>query len=301
MKKIGGILIALLAVFSLVACGSNQANQETGTDNTESNTEKEKPTIAVSIVPEKAWVENVVGDFANVVVMIPPGKSPANYSPSPKELQQFSAASTYFSIGVPTESVNILSKASDINPDMTIVPLHEAARVEYPERQFESGKRDQHIWLSPKRVQVMVQKIADALSEQYPEQKEMFQENATTYLEDIQAVDQDIQTTLEQMETKKFIVYHPAFGYFADDYGLDMIAIEKDGKDATPQRLQAIIELAKEEDIRVIFYQSEIDSAQSEATAEEIGGKTVQVAPLAPDYVDNLKRMANTFRDAMEQ
>lgn len=295
MKKLIGTFMALFLMITLVACNQNTEGSK------KEKTEEKKPIIAVSIVPEKEWVEAVVGDFADVTVMIPSGKSPANYAPSPKELQLFSDASVYFAIGVPTEKVNILSKTKDINPNLKVVHLEQAAAEKYPERQFESGKRDQHIFISPKRIAVMVQEIEDTLSKEYPGQKEQFEKNAAAYIEKIEEADKEIKTILAEVEAKKFIAYHPAFGYFADDYGLEMIAIEKDGKEATPQRVQEIIDLAKTEDIHVIFYQAEIDSSQSKAIAEEIDGKTVQIAPLAPDSVENAKRMAQTFKNKMEK
>lgn len=294
MKRTIGVIIVILAILTVSACSEHTGNE--GKDHSEN-----KPIIAVSIVPQKTWVETIVGDFAEVAVMIPPGKSPANYAPSPKELQRFSDASVYFTIGVPTENVNVLSKAEDMNPNMKIVHLEKKAAEHYKERQFASGKRDQHIWLSPKRAQVMVQEIADVLSEQYPEEKERFQKNAATYIEEITAVDKEIKMTLTDMKPKKFIVYHPAFGYFAEDYGLEMIAIEQDGKAATPERRQEIVDIAKKEDIKVVFYQAEIDGSQSKSIADEIKGKTVQIIPLSPDYVKNLKVMAETFKESLEQ
>lgn len=297
MKKIIGTLFILLLSIIIVGCTDDKQDKNGKSEGDSAD----KPVIAVSIVPQKAWVEAVVGDFAQVVVMIPPGKNPANYSPSPKELQQFSDAFVYFGIGVPTEKVNVLSKAKDINSEMTIVHLEKVVAKRYPERQFESGMRDQHIWLSPKRAQIMVQEIADVLSEKYPNDKEQFQKNANIYIEKIVDVDQKIKTILSELDIKKFIVYHPAFGYFADEYGLEMIALEENGKQATPQRRQEIVDIAKKEGIRVIFYQAEIDSSQSKATAEEIKGKTVQIVPLAPNYVENLSLMAQTFKDALEQ
>ena len=78
-----------------------------------------------------------------------------------------------------------------------------------------------------------------------------------------------------------------------------MLALEEEGKEATPQHLQEMIDLAKKEDIKVIFYQEETDSKQAKAYAEEIGGKTAQLAPLAADYIENLEKMAQTIKEAI--
>ena len=183
---------------------------------------------------------------------------------------------------------------------MKVVPLAEEVAAVYPDRTFESGGRDPHIWLSPKRVKVMVEAIAREMSALDPDNEELYEQNAADYLAQLDAVDQEIKTALEGVASKQFIVYHPAFGYIAEDYGLTMHALEEDGKEATAQHLQEMVDLAKAEGIKVIFYQEEMDSSQAEAFAEEIGGKTIQLAPLAPDYIANLQNMAATMAEAMQ-
>ena len=258
--------------------------------------ESNKPILAVSIVPEQTFVKAVCGDLAEVIAMIPPGNSPENYEPTPKEMEQFSKASIYFTIGVPTEEANILPNVRDIK----VVSLQNEVASVYADRTFGSGERDPHIWLSPKRVKVMIEAIAHEMSKLDPKNEITYSENAKAYNEQLDELDGQIQSALTGVQSKKFIVYHPAFGYLADDYGLTMYALEDEGKEATPQHLQEMIDLAKEENIKVIFYQDEVDSSQSEAFAEEIGGKTIQLAPLAAEYIGNLKSMAETMAEVMQ-
>jgi len=257
---------------------------------------EEKPIIAVSIVPEQTFVEAVCGDLVDIVTLVPSGSSPENYEPTAQEMEKFSDASLYFSIGVPTEEANILPNVGDVE----VISLQDEVSAVYKDRTFESGERDPHIWLSPKRVKVMVEAIAREISELDPDNKETYEQNAADYIVQLDEVDQEIKDALVGVKSKNFIVYHPAFGYIADDYGLKMYALEEEGKEATAQYLQDMIDLAKEENIKVIFYQEEIDSSQSEAFAEEIGGKTIQLAPLAAEYIDNLKNMAQTMVEVMQ-
>lgn len=252
--------------------------------------------IAVSIVPEQTFVEAVCGDLVDIVTLVPSGSSPENYEPTAQEMEKFSDASLYFSIGVPTEEANILPNVGDIK----VISLQDEVAAVYEDRTFESGERDPHIWLSPKRVKVMVETIAKEMSELDPDNKGTYEQNAADYIVKLDEVDQEIKDALKGVESKNFIVYHPAFGYIADDYGLKMYSLEEEGKEATAQHLQDMIDLAKKENIKVIFYQEEIDSSQSEAFAEEIGGKTIQLSPLAADYIDNLKNMAQTMGEAMQ-
>jgi zinc transport system substrate-binding protein len=289
MKKLIRNLLGttiLLSTLCLIGCGS----KETKTDAV-----KEKPVIAVSIVPEETFAKAVCGDFADVVTLIPPGSSPANYEPTPQEMEQLNNAALYFSIGVPTEAANILPNIGDTK----VISLQDKVAAVYEDRSFASGTRDPHIWLSPKRAKVMVETIAEEMSTLDPDHKEAYQKNAADYTAKLDELDKEIKDALEGVTDRKFIVYHPAFGYIAEDYGLTMYALEEEGKEATPQHLQEMIDLAKKENIKVIFYQKEIDSSQSKSFAEEIGGKTIQLSPLAADYIDNLKKMADTMSEAM--
>lgn len=285
IRKVVGLTMVICAM-CLVGC-TNEAKKVSV---------EEKPMIAVSIVPEQTFVEAVCGDLVDIVTLVPTGSSPENYEPTAQEMEKFSNASIYFSIGVPTEEANIMPNVGDVK----VISLQDEVTAVYEDRFFESGERDPHIWLSPKRVKVMVEEIEREMSELDPENKDIYKKNATDYIAQLDEVDQEINDALKGVESKKFIVYHPAFGYIADDYGLQMYALEEEGKEATAKHLQDVIDLAKKENIKVIFYQEEIDSSQSEAFAEEIGGKTIQLAPLAANYIDNLKNMAKTMAEAMQ-
>lgn len=249
-----------------------------------------KEIISVAIVPEIEFVKAVAGDDFEIVTMVPPGASPENYEPTPLEKEKFEKSKIYFSMGVPTEENNILPNISE---NTKLVKLDEEVRKYYEDLTFENGGRDPHIWLSPKRVQVMMTKIAESLSELKPENKEKYEENANKYIEELENVSSEINEILKNKENKKFVVYHPAFAYLADEFGLEMYALEEEGKEATAQSLQEKIDLAKEEGIKYIFYQAEIDSTQARAYAEEIGGQTMMLSPLAENYIENLKEMVN--------
>ena len=317
-KRIPVMLLLTVAFFLFFAYGCGEPGDFTAT-----GPEKEKPgteeraeprnahekkelKVAVSVVPQKTFVEKIAGDLAEVVLLVPPGYSPGNYEPTPQEMEDFSRASLYFSIGVPTEEANILPQARELD-GLEIIDLHGKVGEHYPERQLEEEdscgdheSRDPHIWLSPARVKVMVEIMAEELARVDEANSELYMQNARAYLEELEELDQELEEIFSNLENRKFIVFHPAFGYLADDYDLQMYALEHGGKEATPQRMQEIIDLARKEDIRVIFYQEEIDSKQSETFAEEIGGQTVKLSPLASNYVENLRLMAETMAEELQ-
>ncbi len=297
MKKsvsIYTLILVALSLLMLAGCSSDK-NTTAPADGTP------KATIAVSIVPEQTFVKAVAGDLVDVVVMVPPGSNPENYAPTPQEMVKLSNAVLYFAIGVPTEKTNILPDIHDLNPQIQVVDLPAAVARVYPEREFTPGERDPHIWLSPSRAQVIVATIADELSKMDPLNADTYRANAETYQQQLEQLDNNIKSSLAGLEQKSLIVYHPALGYFADDYDLRMVAIEEEGKNATADHIQEIIDLAKSEGIKVIFYQASVSSKQADAIAEDIGGYTEQIDPLAADYIDNLQKIADTFARILQQ
>ena len=259
---------------------------------TVNSVEAKKVTTAVTIVPQKQFVKAVAGENSEVTVMIPPGYSPGNYAPRPSELTKFSDADIYFSMGVPADIQNILPKAKQFNQNIKIVKLADKVAQEYDNRIFPNGSRDPHIWLSPKRVISIVEIIRDELIELNPEKKQLYKENTADYIDKIKETDQKVENILNKKENNYMLVYHPSFGYFADEYNLKMVAVEEGGKEATAKHLQEIIDFAKENNIDKIFHQAEIDSRQTQALAEEIGAELVKLDPLAEDYLNNLIEMA---------
>ena len=291
--------LALLVCFTFVLSGCfSQSAVEQKTP--------PKPVVAVSIVPQETWVKAIAGDLVEVTTLIPPGKSPETYSPTPQQMTQFSKAALYFSIQVPAETASILPKARDLNRIVKIVDLAAAVRAVHPDLEMEEhghghghshGERDPHIWLSPKRAIVMVQTTAAELAALDPAHKTTYEKNAQEYVAKLRQLDQDIQNMLKGSKDKTFIIYHPSLGYFADDYGLKMLALEAHGKEATPQDLQKVIDKAKNEKISAILYQKEMDSRQAKTFAAEVGGTTLMIAPLSSDYIGELKQIAKTLAE----
>lgn len=307
------LILIMVLLISLIGCSNPQEAQMTDNVNNEGN--KVKPVIAVSIVPQESFVKAVAGDKVDVITMIPPGHSPTNYQPTPKEMMKFSEASVYFSIGVPTEEANILPKVKDLNKNINVIHLDKKVSEIYADRYFgeveehshddensyDENSRDPHIWLSPKRVKVMIETIKDELIKLDPKNKLVYEQNAINFIEKLEEVDESIKYTLKEVNRQSFIVYHPSFGYFADEYGLIMMPIEENGKEATVKRLQEIIDYAKKEKIKVIFYQAEFDSNQAESIASEIEGEAIKVDPLAHNYIENLEKIAETFKNVLEK
>ena len=315
MKRIA--IILLIAVFFTIGC----SNQDNGSD-TNSQSDEGPIKIAVTIVPQVTFVEKVGGDRVDVVPLIPPGYSAEHHNPSPGEMRDLSDASLYFTIGVESEESGLVDTAKDLNPDLAFVDLAEEVDSVYPPIQYrkeieiesdshdhveespeEHGHdqgRDAHIWLSPKRVVVMIEKIQEELAKIDPDNASYYEQNADEYIQKLEELDQEIAQVMKDLPNKTFLMYHPSLGYFADDYGLNMVSIESEGKEATPARLREIVDFAQEHQIDVVFYQQEHDRSQAETLAKEINGETMEVIPLAPNYIENMKAIKDTFKNTLQ-
>lgn len=303
------IFFMIVLSITIAFAGCSAADNQPTTDG-------EKLIVAASIVPEAGFIEAVAGDLVDIVTIIPPGNSPANYQPTTKEMQALSDADIYFVMQVPTEEANILPKISDFNEDIKLINLRDITSETYPLRHAENHSHDEenhdddthdgehdedaetidpHIWLSPKRVILMVQLIADELSMLDADNAQTYQKNAEAFVVELEALDKTITSAVDTMDNKAFMIYHGSYGYFADDYGLEMIAIEADGKAATAAKLQEVITYAKDEGVTAIFYQDEFDDTQAQTVAQEIGGSVMKSTPLSKDYISSLEHFVNTL------
>jgi zinc transport system substrate-binding protein len=172
---------------------------------------------------------------------------------------------------------------------------------EADEEEHDHGEEslDPHIWTSPDNVEIMVENIYQGLVEVDPANQETYLANKNAYLAELHELDEQIQSTLEGKEGSSFMVYHPAWGYFARHYGITQVAVEIEGKEPSVQDMQSVIDLANEEGIKVIFVQSGFSTVSAEAIASEIDGEVVEVDPLAKDYIDNLAKVAEAFEKGL--
>jgi zinc transport system substrate-binding protein len=259
-----------------------------------------RPIIVASIVPEASFIQEVAGDLVTVVTLIPPGANHETYEMSPQDLMQFSQANLYLTMALPLEKARWIAKASEINPGLKIVDVQDEVAKVYPPLYFSPEDRDPHIWISPKRSKVIVNVIAEQLSAIDPINQSTYEANAARFVARIDEADRMIQDSFKVLWNRTFIVYHPSLGYFAQDYGLTMVALEEEGKEATPRRLTEVIDLAKAKGIKIVFYQEEMDSKQARVLADEIGGQVQEVGEMSSDYIATWQKMAATFTAAMK-
>jgi zinc transport system substrate-binding protein len=276
------IVVLALSVVLLGACGQGAAPGSA-----------DRLTITVSILPQKFFVERIGGERVAVDVMVLPGESPATYEPQPAQLRALSESDAYVSIGVPFEGA-WLQRIASANSGMLMVDTTEGidrvGGVENP---------DPHIWLSPGLVKTQARTIYEGLVALDPAHEAVYRATLDAFIAEIDALDTGIREALTDVERRKFMVLHPSWGYFARDYGLEMIAVEVGGQEPSAAELAELVLRAKRENIEVVFAQPEFSTRAAETMATEIGGRVLLISPLAEDWLENMRKVAETFVEVL--
>lgn len=242
--------------------------------------------VFVSILPQEYFVERVGGEHVVVESLIRPGQSPHNFSASAAQITRLGQSRIYFTLGVAFEK-GVVDKITDVHKGLKVVDTRRGISL----RQM-GGEPDPHVWLNPGNVVIMVQHICAALKEADPSHAADYDRNLAGFMADLVAVDARVAQVLARLKGQEFMVFHPAFGYFAEAYGLKQLPVEVEGKDPSAKAVARLIERAREKGIRVIFVQPQFSAKRAEMIAGEIGGAVVPMNPLARDYLQNLTEMA---------
>ena len=284
------LIISLMLTFSINAGGQ----QDTESNNQENRIAKPLA-VFTSILPQKYFVEKIGGSRVQVEVLVGPGKSPATYEPSPHQIEDLGSSDILFTIGVPFEKAFLPAIESTLD-SLQIVDT--SAGIQ--KRNLNEAAKDPHIWLSVRLVKIQAENIYNALLLKDPAGEQEYTRGYTALLNELENLDAELNAALAPYSGSKFFVFHPAFGYFADDYELTQIAIEIGGKEPVPSKLEEIIREAKEQNVKIIFVQPEFSRSSARAIAEAIEGTVVMLNPLNPDYINNLKAISDEVQKAFE-
>jgi len=275
--------------------------------------------VFVSIPPQKVFVERIGGDRVAVKVLITPGESPAMYRPRPSVVASLGAADLFFRMGLPYEAL-LISKITSMAGGLRVVdtrkgvPLlamgdghhHDGESRHHGKPGHRDGHDgyeglDPHIWLDPMRVQIQAVTMRDALIALDPSGRAIYTAGCEALVADLAALHTLISGALAPLAGETLYVFHPAFGYFADAYGLVQKAVEVEGKSPKGKSLARYIQQARADGVRVIFVQPQFDRHTADTVAAALGGVVVPLDPLAARYFENLREMADAVSEALKK
>ncbi len=276
-----------------------------------------KMQVVAGIAPISYLAEKVGGERVSVMTLVTAGQSPHSYEATPSQIIAVSKAKVFLASGWPFEQ-QLLNKLKEINGTMAIVDLRQGIKMRYltdqesaadndePAKPAASdagkgqGEPDPHIWLSPRNAAIMADAIVKAFASADPAHAAEFEKNGAALKAELAQVDKELAEALAPLKGKKFFTYHPAFGYFADAYGLIQVPVEMEGKEPGLQQLSRFIDMAGKEGVKVIFVQPQFSSRSAQAVADAIGGAVIPMDDLAHDYIENLRDMARKVSAALK-
>jgi zinc transport system substrate-binding protein len=262
--------------------------------------------VFASIAPAAFLAERVGAEHVHVEVLVQPGDSPHTYQPTMKQMARLGRAKLLFRIGAGFEDA-LVERLASAHEGLRIVDLREgitllaAARRGHdePGHDHAAHEPDPHTWLSPKLAARQARTVCEALCKADAPHAEAYRENLRALVADLDELDRKIAAALAPLKGRTFYVFHPAFGYFARAYGLKQEAVEAGGGAPSAKHLQALVDRARAEGVKVIFVQPQFSDRAARTVAQQIGGAVVPIDPLARDYIANLTRVAEAIRKAL--
>lgn len=293
MHKFYLLFILLCSLFTIKAETSDKASV--------------KPKIAVSIAPQAFIIKELLGNLADVETLVPPGAAAETYAPKPSQLTALSSARAYFTIGFSFEDI-LLPKIKPTCPNLAIFDMRHNVKLIKMTNHMHNGKPcacgnspyDPHIWVSPKRMITIAETAMLQLVSLFPEWEQTIRENHLSLNQKLVETHQYIEQLLKPYHGSSFYIYHPGFGYFAQDYGLQQVALELNGKAPSSKQMSYFIRRAREENIKIIFVQRQFAADSAEALARVIRAEIVRVENLSEDYIATAKETAEKIIHALE-
>ncbi|GHU77929.1 hypothetical protein FACS189462_1130 [Spirochaetia bacterium] len=265
-----------------------------------------KPLVAVSILPQSWFIERIGGDRVQTMVLVGPGQNPHNYEPTPKQMTALAEAQFWLLSGAEFE-IGLRPKIESLFPRLIIVDGTEGVTFRSLEEHEDDGDEDhgdndsnidRHTWLGSEPAKIMAAHIRDALSMIDGEGASFYAENYAGLIHDIDTEFDRLRTELASLRGSVVFVYHPSFGYFLDEFGIEQRAIETGGKEPGPRDLTRIMEEARREGAAAIFVQAQFPVQAAETAAKSIGAELVALDPLSPDWLANIRIMGEALKKA---
>ena len=292
MNKLKAI-IAIFAIFLFVGCAERKVVIENR--------------AIVSIAPLKPLVEKILGEDFEVSVLVPQGASPETFEPTPKQLREVETARFVFGTGLLEFEQELLHRIARneqiINLSHGIELLagtcshaHHAHTTTCEHGHHHAHGIDPHIWCSPKALGKMAENTYNAIAREMPDSTK-YGKRYTALCIKLLELDEEVTELCRQSPHSTFFIYHPALTYLARDYGLTQVAVEHEGKEPSAKHLSRIIEQARAEGVKHIFYQSEFPASSVEIICQDANATAVEINPLEEDIFENIRHIVTLITE----
>jgi zinc transport system substrate-binding protein len=339
------IALLLLPLFA-AGCTSTQqfpsVSDQSASENAASTTEKLD--VVATVLPMYLFTKAVAGDAANVEILIKPGTEVHEYQSTPQDVQAIAQADVIVENGLGLEefldstienaqnsNLIIIDASEDINPvgeigDVVYPAGEDAEHAEdnaggethadsdahanddaHAANDTHTHAENPHVWLDPILAIQQVENIRDGLIAVDPSNKTTYEANAAAYIQELQNLDQQFQTTLQSFSDRTFITFHDAFPYLAKRYNLDQKAIVAIPEDSlTPGDVQKTVEAVKQFNVTALFSEPGVDNKLLSSLSQDLNLQvktldSLESGALEPQYYftvmqQNLRTLEEAFK-----
>ena len=254
--------------------------------------------ITVSILPQKYFLEKIVGDRFEVKCMLDKGGNPETYEPSMSYMMNLEKSDAYFLMGNIGFELSIRSKIKEYNPDIKVCDVSEGIELISGSHHFDADDKegiDPHTWTSVANARVIIKNMLDDVVELDPEHKAEYESNYRDFDRELSEFQDSIALRLQPVKGEAFVVWHPSLSYFARDYGLEQISLEYDGKEVPVKYLEKKVAYAVSRKPSVFFFQKGMDTNQAQTVNAQIGTRLVEINPLGYDWKYEIRKIADAL------
>jgi zinc transport system substrate-binding protein len=311
-------VLAALGLLFLAAC----AEPGIGNPKTAENAGAQDAYLTVSILPQNYFVGRIAGERVRIMTLTGPGQNPHDYEPSPRQMAALARSRAWILSGAEFE-ISLRPKIEALFPDLVIVDgtagVHFRMLEEHDDHhgddESDEPGRDRHTWLGSEGAKIMAGHILEtlialdesalaggetpaALTGRTGGNRAFYTANYDALIRDIDSEFARLRGELAPLKGSAVFVYHPAFGYFLDEFGITQAAVENGGKEPTPRFLARLIGEAKREKPAAIFVQAQFPLEAARTVARAAGAVLIPLDPLAPDWLENIREMGRALEQA---
>lgn len=267
-----------------------------------------KVNVVTTFYPIYEFAKAIGGEDANVINLLPAGVEPHDWTPRSQDIVNTSKAQLFFYNGAGLEGwvpqflkgLNRDSKvkAYEVSQGIKLIEADEEADHDHEgEGHKDKHHVDPHTWVSPKSAMMMAENMKNSYIEADPVHKDAYTSRYMNLKKQLEELDSEFSSNLNEMPRKEIVVSHEAFGYLARDYGLTQHAIMGLSPDAEPRArdLLQLSKLVKEKGIHYIFFEELVSDRLAKTLASETGAEVLVLNPVEGLTEDQLKRGDDYF------
>lgn len=298
MKKAAILSISLIIIIAVAATAGIYILTQPSTPQTST-----KLNVIATFYPLADFAQNVGGDKVTVSILVPETVDVHDFEPTPSSISAVSTADVliYNGVGLEPWIQNVVSSSE--NKNLIQVDTSQGITLLPVEQQFQDDNMiyDPHIWLNPVDAQQQVRNILQGLIQADPADSEYFTQNADTYIAKLEALNQQAINATTGTATNRFVTFHEAFSYFANQYNITQVPILGPfEEEPSAGDIQNVIDAIHQYGLRYVGYESLENPAISQSISTQTNASLIEMNPIE-GLTDEQKAAGDNYITLMQR